>query len=199
MEELSDLIKKQRPVSNPIAPWILSRWSPRSMSGEPLTQEEVQALFEAARYAPSSYNAQPWRFVFALKNDPVWDKYLDLLVDFNKSWCKNASMLVILCSRKTFEHSGKPSQTHSFDAGAAWMNLALQGSHLGLVVHGLQGLDYQKAAHLAEVPSEFQVEAMIAVGKKAPKESLPPDLQAMEQISNRRPLSEIVFHGTFSR
>ncbi|MCX6989199.1 MAG: nitroreductase family protein [Chlamydiae bacterium] len=198
MSTFDDLIQKRRVLSSPVAPFIHHRWSPRSMSGESLTKEEINGLFEAARLAPSSYNAQPWRFVYATKTDASWSHFMDLLVDFNKQWCKNAGLLVIVASRKNFEHNEKPSQTHSYDAGASWMSLALQGAHQGLVVHGLQGFDYEKAATLAHIPSEYQVEAMIAVGRPAPKDQLPPDLQAMEIPSERRPLSEILFHGQFS-
>ncbi|NDE82882.1 MAG: nitroreductase, partial [Chlamydiia bacterium] len=133
------------------------------MSGESLTDEEINSLFEAARLAPSSYNAQPWRLIYVTNKDPEWADFLDLLVDFNKQWCKNASMLVIVASRKKFEHNEQPSKTHSYDAGAAWMSLALQATESNLVAHGIAGFDYQKAASLIRLPSDYEVEAMIAV------------------------------------
>lgn len=196
MTDQSEL-EKARPLSAPVDPLIYHRWSPRSMTGESLEEEDIKALFEAARIAPSSYNAQPWRFIYTTNKDPEWNDFLDLLIDFNKSWAKNAGMLIIIASRKRFEHNEKPSQTHSFDTGAAWMSLALEGSHRGLVVHGMQGFDYEKAAQVANLPADFQVEAMAAVGKKAPKEKLSEELQEKEKPSGRRPLSEILFKGSF--
>lgn len=167
------------------------------MSAESISDDELKGLFEAARMAPSSYNAQPWRMVFSTKADAAWENFFDLLVDFNKMWCKNAAALILFVSKKTFEHNGKPSITHSYDTGAAWMSLALEGASRGLVVHGIQGFDYEKAAKVIHLPDGYQIEAMAAVGKRAPKENLPPELQEKETPSGRRPLSEIVFRGSF--
>ncbi|MCX6990891.1 MAG: nitroreductase family protein [Chlamydiae bacterium] len=194
---MDESIAKHRPTSAKIHPLIHNRWSPRSMTGESLTDEELAALFEAARLSPSCYNAQPWRFIYATNNDPEWNAFLDLLVDFNKSWCKKAGALIVIASRKRFEHNEKPSQTHSFDAGAACMSLALEGASRGLVVHGMGGFDYEKAAILTKLPADFEVNAMFAVGKKASKESLSPELQEKEIPSGRRPLTEIIFRGNY--
>jgi nitroreductase len=152
-------------------------------------------LFEADRWAPSSYNGQPWRFIYAKRNSEYWDKLFKLMVDFNKSWAKNAAVLVVVISRKNFEHDGKPSVTHQFDAGAAWENLALQGETQGLVTHGMQGFDYEKARRDLSIPETFDVIAMVAIGKPAPKEILPTDVQQREQASDRKPLSEIIMEG----
>ena len=198
MNEIDDLVKMRRSVCAPVASLIHRRWSPRSMSGESLTNEEINSLFESARLAPSSYNAQPWRLIYVTNTDPQWSDFLDLLVDFNKQWCTKAGMLVIVASRKKFEHNEQPSKTHSYDAGAAWMSLALQATESKLVAHGIAGFDYQKAASLIRLPSDYEVEAMIAVGRPAPKENLPTDLQGLEIPSERRPLKEIVIHAQFS-
>ena len=114
---------------------ILNRWSPRAMSSEEMKEDEFMPLFEAARWAPSSYNAQPWRFLYAKRGTENWDKFFNLLVEFNQSWAKTASLLVVVISRKTFEHNEKPAVTHQFDAGSAWENLALEASKRGLVAH----------------------------------------------------------------
>ena len=103
---------------------ILNRWSPRSMTGEELDNDTLMSLFEAARWAPSSFNNQPWRFIYAKRNTKYWDKIFDLLVESNKVWAKNAGILVVVISNKNFEHNGKFSITHQYDAGAAWENLA---------------------------------------------------------------------------
>ena len=180
-----------------INPLLLHRWSPRAMSGEEISDTELMRLFEAARWAPSSYNGQPWRFIYAKRNSEYWDKLFNLMVDFNKSWAKNAAALVVIISRKNFEHDDKPSVTHQFDAGAAWENLALQGETQGLVTHGMQGFDYDKARRDLSIPDTFDVMAMVAIGKPAPKEILPTDVQQREQASDRKPLAEIIMEGKF--
>ena len=181
----------------PIEPLILNRWSSRAMSGESLTDEELMPLFEAARWAPSSFNAQPWRFIFAKRETSHWKPLFDLLVESNQSWANAAAVLVLLISHKVFEHNGKPSATHSFDTGAAWENLALEGFARGLVIHGMQGFDYEKAKVVCNIPDDFQVEAMIAIGKAGKKEDLLPEMQKKESPSARKPLSEITMEGKY--
>ena len=180
-----------------IDPLFFNRWSPRSMSGEDINRDDLMRLFEAARWAPSSYNNQPWRFLYARRDTDPWAVFLDLLVEANRAWAKRAAALIVVVSKKTFDHNGKPSITHSYDTGAAWQNAALQGSLLGLVVHGMQGFNYDKARTVLNVPDEFQVEAMIAVGKPGMKEDLPPALQEREFPSERKNVFEIAFEGGF--
>lgn len=155
------------------------------------------SLFEAARWAPSSYNGQPWRFLYAKRNTPHWSKFFDLLIDFNKEWCMNAAVLGVIVSRKLFEKNNKPSPTHALDAGAAWENLALEGTSRDLVVHGMEGFDYQKARKALKIPDEFEVLAMFAIGKRAPKTTLSPELQKREAPSDRKRVEEFAFEGGF--
>jgi nitroreductase len=178
---------------------ILNRWSSRSMTGGELDDDTIMSLFEAARWAPSSYNNQPWRFIYAKRNTENWNKLFNLLAEANKVWTKNAALLVVVVSRKNFEYNEKYSITHQYDAGAAWENLALEASSRGLVAHGMQGFDYEKARMNLEIPDNFDVMSMIAIGKKGPKENLPLELQNKEFPNNRKPLNEIVMEGTFSR
>ena len=124
---------------------FLNRWSPRSMSGDEISRDVLFSLFEAARWAPSSNNNQPWRFLYAQRNTDYWPIFFDLLTEQNKIWAKNAAVLIVVISKKTFDYNEKPARTHSYDTGAAWENLALQGSLKALVVHGMQGFDYDKA------------------------------------------------------
>src|SRR6266542_6594954 len=126
MSQAHSLRKTERHPLYDIHPLLLHRWSPRATSGEEISDTELMRLFEAARWAPSSYNGQPWRFIYAKRNTEYWDKFLNLMVDFNKSWAKNATVLVVIVSRKNFEHNEQPSVTHQFDAGAAWENHVLQ-------------------------------------------------------------------------
>ena len=187
-----------RKADHPIVPLLLDRWSPRAMSGEEISKDELMRLFEAARWAPSSFNAQQWRTLYARRATEHWQTFFDLLVDANKAWAKNAAVLVMFVSRKVFDHNNEPSTTHSYDCGAAWENFALQGFHQGLVVHGMEGFDYERAQKELGIPDEFQVEAMAAVGKPGAKEQLPEKLQARESPNDRRKLSESVFEGQFN-
>jgi nitroreductase len=192
------IARKVRRSEYDINPLILNRWSPRAMSGKQIPDVDLMRLFEAARWAPSSYNGRPWRFIYAKRNTEYWDKFLNLMVDFNKSWAKNAAVLVVIVSRKNFEHNEQPSVTHQFDAGAAWENLALQAETQGLVTHGMQGFDYEKARNDLSIPEGYDVLAMIAIGNSAPKEVLSVELQQREQPSDRKPLSEIIMEGQFN-
>jgi nitroreductase len=176
---------------------LVDRWSPRAMSGEGISHDELMRLFEAARWAPSSFNAQQWRALYAHRNSAHWPVFLGLLVEGNKAWAKSAGVLVVFISRKTFEHNGEPSVTHSYDTGAAWENFALQGFRQGLVVHGMEGFDYERARAELRIPEEFQVEAMAAVGRPGAKESLPPKLQERESPNDRRKLTESIREGPF--
>jgi nitroreductase len=110
---------------------LLDRWSPRAMSGEEISQEELMRLFEAARWAPSSFNTQQWRALYAHRGTEHWQTFFDLLVDANKAWAKNAAVLVVFISRRNFDHNDEPSVTHSYDCEAAWENFALQGFYQG--------------------------------------------------------------------
>lgn len=181
-----------------IQPLLLSRVSWRAFSEDRLTEEELMSLFEAARWAPSSYNNQPWRFVYARRGEPEWNSLFDFLVDFNKSWTKNADTLVLVVSKNNFEHNNKPSPTARFDTGAAWMNLALEAHARNIVAHGMQGFDYEAIKNKLGIPDEFTIEAMIAIGKPGDKENLPEDIRNKEIPSDRKPLKEIISHGHFT-
>ena len=198
-EKLSKEAINSRKPEYEIHPIIIGRWSPRAMAGEEISDEELMPLFEAARWAPSSYNNQPWRFIYAKRNTEHWKKFMDLMVEFNQSWTKNAAVLIVVISQKIFEYNGKPSRTHNFDAGAAWENLAIEGASRGFVVHGMEGFDYDKARNVLGIPDDYDVECMIAVGVKGKKEDLPKELQDKEVPSTRKPLKEIVMEGGFRK
>src|SRR5262249_14854080 len=151
---------KFRKADYPIEPFLLDRWSPRAMSGEEVSVEELMRLFEAARWAPSSFNAQQWRALYARRGTAHWSTFFNLLVEGNRTWAGNAAALVLFISRTTFEYNNEPSVSHSYDTGAAWLSFALQGFQQGLVVHGMEGFDYERARIELKIPSEFQIEAM---------------------------------------
>jgi len=167
------------------------------MTGESITDDTLMSLFEAARWAPSSFNNQPWRFLYAKRDTSNWNTFYDLLLEGNKVWAKHAAVLVVIISRKNFEYNEKPSITHQFDTGAAWENLALEASTRGIVAHGMQGFDYEKTRNNLKVPDDFDVMAMIAIGIRGPPENLPSNLQEKEFPNDRKELDEIMMEGHF--
>ena len=181
----------------PIDALFLDRWSPRAMSGEPITETELLTLFEAAHWAPSSGNSQPWRFLYGRRDTEHWPLFFDLLNENNKTWCHRAAALIVFISRTTHEQSGRALVTHSYDTGAAWMSMAYQGWMKGLVVHGMAGFDYARAKATLNVPDDFTVEAMAAVGRPGPKEDLPPQHLSRESPGQRKPVTELVFAGPY--
>jgi len=178
---------------------ILNRWSPRSLTGEKIPRDELESLFEAARWAPSSFNNQPWRFIYAERETKNWDNLFNLMIEFNQSWAKNASVLIVVISLKNFEHNGKPSRTHAFDTGAAWENLAIEATSRGLIAHAMEGFDYKKARNDLEIPEDYEIHSMIAIGRQGKKEDLSEDLQEKENPSQRKPVSEIIMEGKFRK
>lgn len=189
-------ITAYRQPEHDVDPLFVRRWSPRAMSGEEITREELMRLFEAARWAPSSSNNQPWRFVYSMRNDPGWPVFFNLLNHGNRLWCVNAAVLVVTVSRSTFDN-GKYARTHSFDTGAAWMSLALQGSIMGLVVHGMQGFNYDQAKRELHIGDNYSVEMMIAIGRHGTIEDLAPEKRGQEFPSSRNPLDMFVFENRF--
>ena len=185
-------------AQHPVDELFLDRWSPRAMSGETLSEEELMTLFEAARWAPSSYNNQPWRILYARRETEQWPVFFGLMVEGNQAWAKDAAALLLFVSKETFDFNGQPYPTHSFDTGAAWENLALQATMLGLVTHGMQGFDYERARAELNIPEGFRVEAMIAVGHPGDPAQLPEPLREREAPSGRKHLSEITCEGAFN-
>jgi len=167
------------------------------MSGEALSETEMLTLFEAARWAPSTRNEQEWRFLYARRGTPEWPAFFNLLMEGNRAWCQQAALLSVVLAHKVFQKGGKPNPVHVFDAGLAFQNLALQGTGMGLVVHGMAGFDFQKARHDLSVPDDYAVCAMFAVGRPGNPEELPAELRAREVPSPRKPVHEIICEGKF--
>jgi nitroreductase len=190
-----------RTTDYPIDPLFLQRWSPRSFTGAVMPEYDLLTILEAARWAPSAFNSQPWRFIYARRDTEHWPRLLGLLTESNQLWAKNASALIILVSKTTVLPRGAdkevPSWSHSLDAGAAWCSLALQAARSGWAAHGMVGFDKQRAASELGVPEGYRVEAAIAIGKRGDKSLLPEALQAREVQSDRTPLRELVREGHF--
>lgn len=190
-------IQKTRKPSYEINPIFVNRWSSRSFVSHEISDKDLFSLFEAARWAPSSYNNQPWRFIYAKKNSSNWKNLFELLDDYNKQWCADASALIVVMAKKTFDHNGELMPTNQFDTGAAWENLALQAVSQGLATHPMAGFDHDKARKNLGIPDEYDIPAMIVVGKRGSKEKLPQELKEREIPNGRKPLSEIVMEGKF--
>ena len=184
-----------RKTDYPIESIMIERWSPRAMSGKAVSDEELFTLFEAARWAASSFNAQPWRFVYAKRETQEWKTFFDWLVDFNKSWAQNAGALILVLSYKYFPHNHEFNPTHGFDTGAAWQNMALQASKMGLVAHGMGGFDYGRARKDLAISDDFDIHMMIAIGKPGDVSVLPAELRSREEPSIRNPIKSFAFEG----
>jgi nitroreductase len=167
------------------------RWSPRAFLSDPLSDREIQTLFEAARWAPSCYNEQPWLFVYATEPEQR-RKLVSCLVAKNQLWAGRAPLLMFILARRTFQKTGKENRHAPYDAGAAWMALALQARKLGLYAHAMAGFSPDKAYDVLGVSrEEYLVMAAIAVGRKAEDYGLPDDLRAMESPNGRKPHVEV--------
>ncbi|MEN9894444.1 MAG: hypothetical protein RIR97_296 [Pseudomonadota bacterium] len=189
-----------RHADYPVDPQFLNRWSPRAFTGEDIPEGDILTMLEAARFAPSSSNGQPWRFVYTLRGTPEFDKILSSLVPFNQGWAKSASALMLVISKaKRLADDGemKPVASHSFDAGSAWMSFALQAAKMGYFAHGMGGVDFDAARAAFSVPENYTIEIAVAIGKRAPIDTLPEALAAREVPNHRIALNEIAFNGVF--
>jgi len=188
-------------IANPkIEQLIIDRWSPRAFDGSEIPQEDLDAILEAAGWAPSAYNVQPWTFLYARKGDANWELLLDQLIDFNKGWAKEASAIVYVVSDKLMrsEKGNSENHSHSFDAGSAWVLAALQAQALGYHTHGMTGLKFGEAEAALGIPDDHRLEAAFVIGKQGDKASLPEFLRDREAASGRKPLSEIAKAGKFA-
>lgn len=190
-----------RTVTRPVDPLFLERWSPRAFDGTAVAQEDLDTMFDAARWAPSAFNYQPWRFLYAHRDDADWSRFLGLLAPFNQTWVANAGVIVFVLSDTLMAAPGsqdfKPSHSHSFDAGAAWATLALQATRMGYHCHAMTGVDFDKARAELAVPERFRIETAIAIGRQGDKSILPEALAAREAPSDRKPVESFARAGNF--
>jgi nitroreductase len=188
-----------RAPDHPVAPLFVDRWSPRSFSGEAIPDADLLTAFEAARWAPSASNVQPWRFIVARNGDAAWPVFLDLLMPRNRLWAAQASALIVIASATQVERRGVTghNHSHSFDTGAAWANFAHQALLLGWHTHGIGGFDRDAARVALAIPEDFAVEAVVAIGRQGDLDTLHADFHAQEAPNTRRPLADFVFAGRF--
>jgi nitroreductase len=189
-----------RKADHPIDPIFLKRWSARSFTGEPMPEEDLLTMFEAARWSQSASNMQPWRFSYAMRTDDNWQAYLDFLVEGNQAWSQNAAAIVVVTSRlhttPTDGSEPKPIRTHALDTGAALQSFTLQAAMLGYIAHPMAGIVHDKIrAELGIAEADYAIHAAISVGRLAPPEMLSERFRSREVQSQRKPLAEIVFKG----
>jgi nitroreductase len=180
---------------------IRSRWSPRAFSSREVSDEDLRTIFEAGRWAASSYNEQPWRFLVARRSDPsAYEKILHLLMPFNQAWAQTAPVLFITAARKAFSHNGVPNYYALHDAGQALANVFLQATALGLHGHGMGGFDRDRARVELGIPEDYEVGAAAALGYLGSPDQLN-EQQRQQELARRtrKPLSEIVFGTEFGQ
>jgi nitroreductase len=189
-------VKKPAETSVPIHDLIRHRWSPRAFDPRPVEPERLRTLFEAARWAPSSYNAQPWYFIVGTKDDPEnYNRVLETFVEFNQGWAKQAPVLALSVAKLTFD-DGKPNRHAFHDVGQAAANLTIQAEALGLSVHQMAGIEPEKARKLFHIPADHEAVAGIALGYAGDPSSLGDEMRKRELAPRqRKPLDSFVFTG----
>lgn len=188
-----------RKADHPVAAQFLNRWSPRAFDGTVLTEADVLSLLEAARWAPSASNHQPWRFVWALQGDPGFEAISAALAHSNRIWASLAAALIVVASKTTLTRpEGEvANSTHAFDAGAAWAQLGLQAHLNGFFAHAMGGFDHPALTTGVRLPANHALHAVVAVGRHGDPASLPEALRPRETPNGRVPLTDLARRGTF--
>lgn len=192
MANAADLRKPGFEVSSQ----FINRWSPRSFLEQEIPEDVLLSLFEAARWAPSASNVQPWRFIIARTQEDR-ERFHSFILPGNLVWCAKAPVLAVILSQTETDRGD--NGWHAFDAGAAWGYLALEAHNKGLITHAMGGFDPEKAREVLNVPDDYAIQAVVAIGYQGEKEILPDNLQEREQPNDRRPLKESLFAGSFGK
>ena len=194
-------MEKPADARYPVHDLIRRRWSPRAFADRPVEPEKLRSLLEAARWAPSSFNEQPWSFIIATReNREEFERMLSCLVEGNVAWTKNAPVLMLSVAELKFERTGKPNRHAFHDVGLAAENLVIQATALGLVVHQMAGIHVEKAREVYHIPEGYEAVAGIAVGYPGDPATLPEPLREREQaLRARKPLESFVFTGRWGQ
>jgi len=172
---------------------IQKHWSPRAFDpNRKVENEDIMPLLEAARYAPSCFNEQPWRYIVATGGSKYSD-ILEALADSNREWAQRAPSLVVILSKQLFEHNQKNNRWHLFDAGTSWGYLSLEAQRRGLITHAMGGFNSEKLRESFDIPADYSIIAVVAIGYYGSKEDLSPELQERELPSPRKSIEEILF------
>ncbi len=188
-----------RRADHDIDPVFVKRHSPRAFTGEAVPESELMRMIEAARWSPSAYNSQPWRFLYALRDDAHWETFLGLLVPGNQKWVSGTGAILFLVSNGLMKVGDelKPSYSHSFDAGTASLAFQLQAIHQGWHAHGMVGFDHVRAPEVLRLPENHRIEAAFAVGRKTPEAELTEEQRPRETPNGRRPITDFTIAGPF--
>ena len=189
----------QKPAPNdfPVHELIRERWSPRAFADKPISQNVLRSIFEAARWAPSSNNEQPWAYIVASKDDKDgFQKILSVLVEFNAAWAKSANVLAIAVAELAFAKNNTPNRNAHYDTGAATALLSMEATAQGLAVHQMAGFDPEKARQVFGIPVGWEAIAVLAIGYPGDPVSLPQPLKDREMAPRtRKPIAEFVMAG----
>lgn len=180
-----------RQYNHEILKEIKDRWSPRAFSSEPVLKEDLEAIMEAARYAPSCFNEQPWRFIIGV--DEGIETMRSLLLPKNHKWASHAPVLILIVSKSTFAYNGKENSYHKFDAGTAWGFLSLEATRRGYYTHAMAGFKKKAAREVLGLSEEYVPIAMVALGRPGDIKDLDEEFRENEQPNTRKPINEIVF------
>ena len=192
---------KRAPTDFPVHDFVAERWSPRAFSDKPVAPDVLQSLFEAARWAPSSSNEQPWAYIVATKDDAEnFAKLLSVLVPFNVTWAQHAPVLALAVAELAFAKNGTPNRNAQHDVGAASAWLTVEATSRGLFVHQMAGYDHDKARQVFGIPAGWEPIAAIAIGYPGDPDSLPQPLRDREGAPRtRKPISEFVMSGSWGK
>ena len=185
----------------PVHDLIRCRWSPRAFAGRPVEPEKLRSLLEAARWAPSSFNEQPWAYLVATREEPEqFARLLSVLLEGNRAWAQKAPVLMLSVAKLRFDHNGNPNRHAFHDVGLATANLVTQATAMGLSVHQMGGFDAEKAREVFAIPEGWEPVAAIALGYPGDASALPGRLRDFELAPRtRKPLEEFVFTGRWGQ
>lgn len=188
---------KKAPAAEKVLPVILHRWSPRSFADRDVSDHDLKAIFEAARWAASSYNEQPWRFFVGKRGSETYNKIFESLGEFNKAWAKSAPVLILGVARTKFSHNESPNRVALYDLGAAAATLSYQATALGLFTHQMAGYEPDVARKLFKIPEDYMFGAVIALGYLGEPSALPNENFVKQEVSprQRKALKEFVWAG----
>lgn len=190
----------EKPAITPLElhPLIKNRWSPRSFEQTPVEGAKIQRILEAARWAPSAFNEQPWRFIAGVKPNNTWSKLLESLVEWNRNWAILAPVIISVLGKKSLTKNGNPNATYQYDTGQAVAWITAQAAQEGLVVHQMAGFDKEFVSKTFDVPIDFEPISILALGYQSTPDKLPPDYQKAELAPrSRKEPSELFFGKKF--
>jgi|TARA_B110000908_G_scaffold24264_1_gene27816 nitroreductase len=196
-------MKKPATTQAPVHDIIANRWSPRAYdASKPVSQAQIISMLEAARWAPSCFGDEPWRFIVWDKNKDAaaWEKAFDCIVQGNQGWAKDAPVFVLICAGTLFEQNQKPNRWGAYDTGAAAVSLSLQATSMGLVTHQMGGFDGEKTRAAFNIPDQFEMMSMMAVGYIADVDALRQEAKERTLAPRKRkPLGELFYEGVWNQ